>query len=250
MKNSTKVIFGTIGLIAALGISVIFMLRSAFDIAESNRIQGNGEIITENRTQTGFEEISVKDDFKVVLKQGDFDIRVEAESNLIQYLKSDVKAGALRLYVEKGVSFRTKKDPVVYVTMPEVKRIVIMGNSEFGTEGILNAEHLEAQILGSGELNLDVKCNTMKTSVSGYGEVNLKGECNFFETSISGSGDIDAENLLSENANIRISGSGDVVVNTTDFLDISISGSGEVRYVGKPNSINKQISGSGDIRSL
>jgi hypothetical protein len=45
---------------------------------------------------------------------------------------------------------------------------------------------------------------------------------------------------------VRVSGSGEAVVNVADELDVDVSGSGGVQYIGDP-TVAESISGSGDI---
>ncbi|NCO45874.1 MAG: hypothetical protein GW890_05430, partial [Vibrio sp.] len=56
----------------------------------------------------------------------------------------------------------------------------------------------------------------------------------------------DAKNLVSQTASIKISGSGEGILNASEELNIEINGSGNVQYLGSP-SINQKISGSGSV---
>ena len=55
--------------------------------------------------------------------------------------------------------------------------------------------------------------------VSGSGDVDLKGRTKDFECSISGSGDINCGGLQSENATVKVSGSGNVHVFASVHLE-------------------------------
>ncbi|GAB4300315.1 MAG: head GIN domain-containing protein [Marinilabiliales bacterium] len=67
---------------------------------------------------------------------------------------------------------------------------------------------------------------------------------------LSGSGFINFENITNNYINIDLSGSGDIVGNlTAGDLDVKISGSGEISLKGFCNNSNMKISGSGNIRS-
>jgi hypothetical protein len=70
--------------------------------------------------------------------------------------------------------------------------------------------------------------------------------------SVSGSGDIKGVTPInSKSLNLRISGSGDIIIPilSVEDLDVSISGSGDVGVAGKgeASSVKARISGSGDV---
>ena len=64
--------------------------------------------------------------------------------------------------------------------------------------------------------------------------------------SISGSGAFEGEALESATGTVSVSGSGNAVVNVNDDLDVKVSVSGNVKYLGDP-SVTASISGSGDV---
>ena len=63
---------------------------------------------------------------------------------------------------------------------------------------------------------------------------------------ISGSGEYAGDDLVVARAQVRISGSGGVVVNAAETLDVTISGSGDVQFLGTP-SVTQNITGSGSV---
>jgi hypothetical protein len=66
------------------------------------------------------------------------------------------------------------------------------------------------------------------------------------EVSISGSGSFEGEDLESATGTVSLAGSGDAVVNVTDDLDVKVTGSGNVQYLGDPK-ISISSSGSGKV---
>jgi hypothetical protein len=47
---------------------------------------------------------------------------------------------------------------------------------------------------------------------------------------------------------VTISGSGSVSVHATNSLNAAIYGSGDIRYSGRPETVQQQITGSGSVR--
>jgi hypothetical protein len=77
--------------------------------------------------------------------------------------------------------------------------------------------------------------------------VTLAGNADEGNLNISGSGNIYASNFLQNKVYITLSGSGDTHISVTAYLDVTISGSGNVYYKGDPSVINKNITGTGQL---
>ncbi|MBK8806373.1 MAG: DUF2807 domain-containing protein [Bacteroidales bacterium] len=128
---------------------------------------------------------------------------------------------------------------------------VIKFTTDVSGSGKINAKYANCaesrlEISGSGKTTLNVFCNQIKTTISGSGDVNLNGSAGISEINISGSGKYNAYNCYSDTCYATISGSGDVMVDVSSLLDVSISASGSVIYEGNPE-LNYKISGSGNV---
>jgi hypothetical protein len=49
---------------------------------------------------------------------------------------------------------------------------------------------------------------------------------------------------------VKIIATGDADVHATEKLNVSVRGSGEVRYAGTPKKVEKEIKGSGSIEAM
>ena len=67
---------------------------------------------------------------------------------------------------------------------------------------------------------------------------------------MAGSGDIKAIELVSENAKVNVSGSGDIKVNCTEFIEARVAGSGDIEYKGNPKKVDTKVAGSGTIKMM
>jgi hypothetical protein len=114
----------------------------------------------------------------------------------------------------------------------------------------LKTDEMELKISGSGKFEIDkVETKSIEARITGVGNMRLAGKTGSQEIVISGSGNYRAAELESTNATIKISGVGDANVKVSDNLDVSISGSGSVRYTGRP-SMQVRKSGIGKVTSV
>jgi hypothetical protein len=93
----------------------------------------------------------------------------------------------------------------------------------------------------------DLAARNLTIKVSGSGNFDLAGQVDTQDITITGAGNYRASDLQSKEAQVAISGSGDVTVWATDSLDARITGFGNIRYYGNP-SVSQSITGGGTVK--
>jgi hypothetical protein len=232
--------------IKLLFLSALAVLYATTGCIEDFTITGNGITTSEGRITSNFNKVKSEGDFNVHITSGnEFQVVVNAESNIIPYIETNVNGGTLRIYIRGIHSVNNRRPMEVYVTMPNLKGVTQSGSGVI-TTGFFTTDNFSAVISGSGSIETAVE--TLKTDavISGSGNLFLSGETYSADFLISGSGKIDAYHFNVSDCDARISGSGNIWVNVDRFLKASISGSGNVFYYGAP-LVEKQISGSGDV---
>lgn len=248
----------------------------------------------ETRDVDSFTEINFRFPGKLYLKQGSPQkVVLEGDKAILEEVETEVDGD--RLIIGKTRDwFEWKWDDddriTVYITVPEINALSVSGSGDLIGEseitgddidlsvsgsGSLSVElalagDLEADVSGSGGIEMKGKCRSVDSDVSGSGRVNLdatiseladfgvsgsgrieaRGSAPEVKTSISGSGKVLAADLETNSCEIRISGSGDVEVNVRNELDATISGSGTVSYRGDPRKVNSHSSGSGTVKKM
>ncbi|HSD07289.1 head GIN domain-containing protein [Flavobacterium sp.] len=224
---------------------------SSIGCAQGNKVHGNGNVITEKRTTAEYDEINVSGFFDVVLVSGkEGNISIQAEENLMPYIKVEVKDNKLHIYSEKNVSISTKKNIVLTVPFDKISSVSLSGSGDVSTKDAIVATNFKTRLSGSGDLTLNIKATDIEANLSGSGDVVIKGNSDNFTSKISGSGDLDAENLITKKANLTISGSGDMKINCSENLFARVSGSGDISYKGNPQIKDTKVSGSGEISKI
>jgi hypothetical protein len=232
---------------------VVFSALFSITIANAqwSRIKGNGKVVTEKRTTAGYDEINVSGFFDVVLVSGtEGVISIQGEENLLPYIKVEVDGNVLKIYTEKNVNIDTKKDIVLTVPFEQISFVSLSGSGDVMSKNTIVSPNFKAKLSGSGDLTLDVKTSDFESNLSGSGDVVLTGSSDNFVSKTSGSGDVDAINLITKNANLTISGSGDMKVNCSESLIARVSGSGDIQYKGDPEKKDTKVSGSGNISKV
>ena len=84
-------------------------------------------------------------------------------------------------------------------------------------------------------------------TVSGSGQVQASGTVERMTLTIRGSGDIRLNDLAMTRLTTRIAGSGNLEAGPKEEADITIAGSGNVKLLRRPATLNTRIAGSGRI---
>ena len=233
-------------------LSALFLLAFTSAHAQwgSKKIRGNGKMVTEARNTSDYERIHVVGSMNVKLVSGtEGNIKVAAESNLQEYILTEVKNGTLKISTEKGVNLQTRKDLLITVPVKSVNDISLTGSGDIWTQDQLSEERLSVSVTGSGDMVLDIQTNYLKGHVTGSGDIKIKGSTDNFECNVTGSGDFDAFDLRAKNVEARVSGSGDVMVYASPSLKANVSGSGDIVYKGDPEKQSFKTNGSGSVSS-
>jgi hypothetical protein len=210
-------------------------------------VHGSGRVISQDREVSDFNSVSIDGSANLYVTQGsEQSLRIEAEDNLLPIIKS--KLEGRKLVIENKRCMRNTRPVNIYVTMQDIHGIDIYGSSKIIGETKISTDELNINISGSGKANLDIEANRINTRISGSGDMAFSGKATDFDVKVSGSGNISARNLLTDNADISVSGSGDCIISVKEQLDVTISGSGSVKYYGKPGRVSSNISGSGKLR--
>jgi hypothetical protein len=228
-----------IAVVAVLGL--FFGARNAF----------SAELISQTRDVNGFDRIEVRGAYDLYLTQGaKYELRIEAEPEIMERLTSEVKNGCLVLSerenrIKIGI-FKSHKRKA-FVTLPELKELQIKGASDVNGQNVLKTGNFQLIVSGAGDVDLVLEAKDVDVKISGAGDIRLKGSAENVSVSITGSGDINAYGLTSKKASVAISGAGDCKVNAEQELTVNIAGTGDVSYAGSPKVAMKKITGTGRV---
>ena len=213
MKTSKTIISSLLSLI---------LLASCSD----DTITGSGKLVTETRDVSEFTSISSEGVFEINITESETQsVEVTADDNIIHNVKTTVSGKELSLYL-KGDSY---------------ERITLQSNLEVvGLNGISNS--------GVGNINATGVKNEGEFRVynSGTADIKIIGESTDLNIMNEGTGDFNGFDFEVSSCEIENVGTGDIEVNCSESLDVTITGSGDVYYKGHP-TINVEISGSGKV---
>ena len=195
----------------------------------SKKIKGNGDVTTITRTTSDYSDIKCSGSMDFILIKGtEGKLTIEGESNLLEYIITEVDGDVLKIKTENNISLRPSYNKTITITIP--------------------FEDIEyVSLSGSGDVVLDVDANEINASVTGSGDLTLRGKTTQLKTSVTGSGDFHGYKLDAIDVDAKVTGSGDIEIICNGNLKARVTGSGDIEYKGAPKTEDSKVMGSGSI---
>lgn len=234
--------------IAAFGFLMLAFMLVNVSAAMAQGLRGNGKITSQNREVSNIKGIDVSGGFVVELTQGSNEgVRLEAEENLIDNIKTEVRNGILHIYNDRSIS--TSKGMKAYVTLKELEKIDISGGVKVVGNSTFASPSLKLEMSGGSSIKLAVETKEIKADMSGASKVELIGKAGVLLMDMSGASKLNASELEARQVKIQASGASNVKVFAQEELDIVASGASAVYYKGSP-SITSNVSSAARISRL
>ncbi len=208
-------------------------------------LRGAGPVKEERRTFDQVTAVALLTSGSLTVVTGDSPVlTISAGENQLPELTAEVDNGRLVLDNRSGMP---SGDFSYVLAVPSLSGIAVEGSGSVRADGVVTAE-FDADVSGSGSLTLtNVDSPAFMLRLSGSGDATVSGTAAQQTIDLSGSGTYDGSNLNSQAADVSVSGSGDAAVNVSDRLSASVSGSGSITYTGSPATVDRTLTGSGDI---
>jgi len=210
-------------------------------------VKGNGDLITEQRDLRGFNGVSTSAGINVELRQGDFDVKVEAESNIMEYVRTDVSGGRLEIDFQGGKSIDTKRPVTIYVSLPELGYTSASSSGKITGGTPFRGDELEADVNSGGRIKLDFEGNRLNAEASSGGSIVITGQGKRVRANASSGGKVSTGDFAAKEARCDASSGGGITVKVSEELNAEASSGGRVRYVGNPGYVNADTSSGGSV---
>jgi len=219
-------------------------------------LKTSGNTIVEERlVNQSFESIELNNKINLIVTQDSvISLKVEAGSNLMPLITTDVINNQLIIKSDNKCSFlRSYSKPInVYLSMPNLKKIVYTGNGDITSTNVLSFSPLTIESFGgTGSINLALVSEQITIlQHSGPADFNLIGSTKELYVYSISSGWFFLNQLNAQSVHVNSSGIGDVIVNASNTLLVELRSIGNVNYYGSPVLSITDHSGSGEVKKL
>lgn len=173
-----------------------------------------------------FDSLKISGALKAFIHQGEQQsVVLTTDDNLLDSVEASVNG--MELAIRYSIPVSSKIGLKLDITVPDLKKIRVYG-----------AAHVKMK---------DINQDSLEVRISGAAGLQASGVVRSFSSRISGAGKIRAEELISEEVILKISGAGKAAVHASETITVKIAGAGHVSCAGNPSNVNKSISGAGKL---
>jgi len=215
------------------------------------RISGNGNVIVQPRTFSGYTNIDASGALYVYVKQDSaFSVKVETDDNLQQYVVIEQDGNTLRVKQQNNTNLDATGKIKIYISAPLFEGLDVSGASKIIGENVITAnEAIKIDVSGASDAELELKAPKVSAEITGASNLELKGQTKDLRIEGSGASHAKCFELLSENADVDVAGASSAEVFASVKLDAEASGASHIRYKGNA-TVSPDASGAGSIKKV
>lgn len=235
---------------------VLAFLSFALIAQAANPIRISTSTLSQQEPQVrNFNGIEIGGNIRAYVKLGNSEsLRLEGDKEAIAQLEIEVKNGTLTIKPKRSQWkdwFKKYNNTKItaYITAKRLTSLGVSGSGLIDVEQTINADKVGVAVSGSGSIKATVTASHLDGAISGSGSLNISGKAKSAEVAISGSGNFNGKDLVTDDAETHISGSGSIYIHANKSIDAALSGSGNVNYSGDPK-VEKAVAGSGKVRKI
>jgi hypothetical protein len=229
-------------------VAAVSLSSCNFDIS-IGQVDGNGNVVTEERNVSDFTKVKGSAGIDVYLTEGtENKIVVEADENLMDLIETEVEGGKLRIRSNQNIGrAKAKKVHVTYVSLTSVEASSgadVIGNS------VIKSESLNLDSSSGADLELEILSKEVYAETSSGSDMKLSGKATTLRAKASSGSDLNAKELMVVTCNADASSGADIKVNVKERLTAEASSGGDVHYYGDPAAVSNNSGSTGGVHKM
>lgn len=226
-------------------ICVLFSLTFSSDIF-SQIIKGNGNVRTDIRDLSGYNEIVAQGKFDLILTQGDKEgVRIETDENLMELFQTRIEKK--KLYITMLADLKKQEGVNVYVSVKTLEKITLLDEIKLKTETVVHFDELTINSGGMSELNLELFAASLSLELVDGTYAYLKGYTENLQAHVHDETELNAFDLQADFCKIQSTGLTEVMISAEKELRLMVTGGSNVYYTGNPTITERIFASTGFI---
>lgn len=236
------------GFAVVLAITALF---SSCNYIGGRRVEGDGNVISQDRNFRDFTAIEVSSAIHLTVTQDSaYSVKVETDSNLQELVEIYKEGGVLRIRLANNISLNPTRDVAVHVSGPSFDHIGASGACNVvGKNMFTGNQRFDLELSGASEADLQIDAPVVNVELSGACKATLKGKTRDLRIDCSGSSSVRAFELPAENVSAGLSGASNADVFASVRIEGELSGASDMDYKGGAQT-NIHTSGASSIRKV
>ncbi len=213
-----------------------------------------GQDQTEIRSLEKFNKVEVSAGIDLFISMGNRqEVKVVADEDIIDDVKTEVRNGTLQVTMDNSGFFnffnwgKGSKPKQVFVTVTELRGIVVSSGADVKSENTLKGDQLELDASSGSDMEVEVIFRDISLQASSGSDVKIRGRAKTFRAHASSGSDINGRQLEVAVGHVKASSGSDISLTVTDELAARASSGGDVTYYGNPELKEIETSSGGDV---
>lgn len=216
---------------------------------QEDAIQGSGTSVSVALPLANFSGIDAGCVYEVQAVRAEaFEVTIEVDDNLAEFLDVRVDDGALVLDVQPGAFEFTRLR--ASVSLPQLDDFNVSGAADLSLSGFVSDRPLLAQASAAATVAGDIVAGNTRLVADGMSRVALTGSGSDLELEASGAATVDLRDYPVDDASADVSGASQSVVRVEGRLDAVASGAARLRFLGDPELGVIEESALGSVESF
>ncbi|MEO0331934.1 MAG: head GIN domain-containing protein [Bacteroidota bacterium] len=191
---------------------------------------------------------------EVVLYEGQNPhLRLEASDHEdLRQVKTEVRGRTLCISYKQNQNDWIDIAPKVkaYVTYSTLRDLKIVGMVQVFSEDVIRSDRFQMEVEGMGRMEMKLDVASLGIESAGTANMHLSGKANEVNIVNDGTGTIDAFDLICQDADVEVNGTGTVRIHASERLRAEANGFGAaVKYRGEPKRTYFDKSGFASIKA-
>lgn len=237
--------------IALLTLSFLLITSScSISINGPERVTGSKNVVSEVREVGYFNAIQVSNAIDLIVTIGEeFHLEVKADDNIVPLLITEVEDDVLKIFVERGFTFRNVKSQKVYVTLPLLTSLSASGASNVSFTNPVMGDALSIKASGASDIKLEVELAFLEVRLSGASDLKIGGFSQYTNARLSGASDMKSYNFACDLLEVVLSGASDIKITVNEKISGNLSGASGIKVKGNP-ATDVKTSGASSVQKL
>ncbi len=207
---------------------ILFWAFSSSLLHPFGSVVGSGNVVTQNRSFSGFSSVGISSGFQFVITQSNtYNVRTIADDNIQNYIQISQEGSSLSVMLKPGYSITTSTLRVE-ISMPSLSRLELSGGVRGSVTGFVSA-------------------NNFVLDSSAGSKVQMEGQANDLTISSSAGSQLDLSEFAVRNAFVNLSGGATADIDASGRIDANLSGGSHLYYSGNPELGRINVSGGATI---
>lgn len=212
-------------------------------------VKPSDDITIETRQLSGYTKLDVSDAMEVEVTFGQSEeVVVEANSNLHQYILTDVVNGVLKIRLKNNVRIKSGSEIKVYVSATTLSQVRIDGASRIEFMNDVTTTNFELDVDGASRFQGGIYTADIEVKSEGASKVEMWGSSDTAKIKASGASNIgDFAFLINSYLDIDLSGASKAELTVDGTMDIEVSGASRFNYKGNGVINELDVSGASSV---